>query len=308
MGGGEDLERIAIRSEDGELEAEFVPGANMLCCSLRHRGAELLHAGHGLDAYERHGKTMGIPLLHPWANRLTGPRYAAAGKQVQLPAAGGRYATDPNGLPIHGALPGLMRWQPEAPSGGDRIRARLEWSSPPLLELFPFAHELAFEAHAGSSRLTIETTLRATGTDAVPVSFGYHPYLVVPGAHRQDWRVGLGAERRLILDEHMIPTGAREPIAQREFTLGDQSWDDGLDGLTSPPEFSVWGGDHRLAVTFDEGYAFAQVFAPPGQDFICFEPMTAATDALNSGDGLIVVAPGAEHGAAFTVTASSRWI
>ncbi len=172
MGGGEGLERVAIRSADGELEAEFMPGANMLCCSMRHRGVELLYAGHGLDAYLQHGKTMGIPLLHPWANRLTGPRYAAAGKQVQLPAADGRYATDPNGLPIHGALPGLMRWDPEALSGADRIRARLDWSSPPLLELFPFAHELVFVAHAGSARLMFETTLRATGADTVPVSFG----------------------------------------------------------------------------------------------------------------------------------------
>ncbi|MGP0047457.1 MAG: aldose 1-epimerase [Solirubrobacteraceae bacterium] len=302
--GGEGLERVAIRSADGELEAEFVPGANMLCCSMRHRGVELLYAGHGLDAYVQHGKTMGIPLLHPWANRLRGSRYAAAGKHVKLPAADGRYATDPNGLPIHGALPGLMRWDPEVPSGGDRIRARLDWSSPPLLELFPFAHELVFVAHAASARLTIETTLRATGADTVPVSFGYHPYLVVPHAPRQDWRVRLGAERRLILDAHMIPTGAREPVAEREFTLGDQRWDDGLDGLTSPPEFAVSGGDHRLAATFDEGFAFAQVFAPPGQDFICFEPMTAPTDALNSGDGLILVAPGGQHRATFTVTAS----
>ncbi len=114
----------------------------------------------------------------------------------------------------------------------------------------------------------------------------------------------LAAERRLILDAQMIPTGAREPIAEREFTLGDQSWDDGVDGLTSPPDFAVSGGGHRLAVSFDKGYAFAQVFAPPGRDFICFEPMTAATDALNSGDGLILVAPGGEHRATFTVTAS----
>jgi aldose 1-epimerase len=57
-----------------------------------------------------------------------------------------------------------------------------------------------------------------------------------------------------------------------------------------------------MTVTFRAGYEFAQVFAPAGTEFICFEPMTAATDALNSGDGLRIVAPGAEHRAMFNVT------
>jgi aldose 1-epimerase len=46
------------------------------------------------------------------------------------------------------------------------------------------------------------------------------------------------------------------------------------------------------------------VYAPPGRNFICFEPMTAPTDALRSGTGLTVLAPGDSYRAAveFTVT------
>jgi aldose 1-epimerase len=36
----------------------------------------------------------------------------------------------------------------------------------------------------------------------------------------------------------------------------------------------------------------AQVYAPPEEQFTCFEPMTAPTDALVSGRGLRAVAPG----------------
>ena len=39
----------------------------------------------------------------------------------------------------------------------------------------------------------------------------------------------------------------------------------------------------------------------PGQEFICFEPMTAPTNALNSGDGLTVIAPGESYRAAFRI-------
>jgi galactose mutarotase-like enzyme len=46
------------------------------------------------------------------------------------------------------------------------------------------------------------------------------------------------------------------------------------------------------------------VFAPPGEEVVCFEPMTAPTNALESGDGLREVAPGESFEAVFTVRAS----
>ena len=58
----------------------------------------------------------------------------------------------------------------------------------------------------------------------------------------------------------------------------------------------------RITVTFLEGYPFAQVYAPPGQDLICFEPMTAPGNALISHDGLRLVPPGEPFTAAFRIT------
>jgi aldose 1-epimerase len=99
----------------------------------------------------------------------------------------------------------------------------------------------------------------------------------------------------------MIPTGEREPLAERQFVLGDQSWDDGLDGLDDRPQFVVSDERQTVTMSFEEGFAFAQVYAPPGHDYICFEPMTAPTDALNSGRDLTVVAPGDEYRSRFAV-------
>jgi aldose 1-epimerase len=299
------FQTVAIRSADGRAEARFVPEANMLGCSLRHGEDELLDHGQGVRAYAERGKTMGIPLLHPWANRLAAPEYSVAGRKVRLPEPQGRFALDPNGLPIHGALPRLLRWEVDEQRGADRIRARLDWSSEALLELFPFVHELTLDAKVDEGALTLATTLRATGEDAVPVSFGYHPYLTLPGSHRQDWQVRLGASRRQVLDAQMIPTGTSEPIGERSFKLDDRSLDDGLEGLDDPPGFEVSAAGRGLAVTFDEGYSHGQVYAPPGHDFICFEPMTAPANALRSGDGLTLVSPGHEHRAAFTIAVTN---
>jgi aldose 1-epimerase len=290
---------------DGDTVAEFVPAANMVCGSLRVGGAQLLDLGHGLQAYAQDGKTMGIPLLYPWANRLGRGGYEAAGKRVTLPAPDGRYPVDPGGLPIHGGLPGDLVWTASQP-GPDRLRARLSWDGPALLELFPFEHELEFEAVVSNGALSIATTVLATGPDPVPVSFGFHPYLRLPAGQRETWHVELGAAQRLELDDRMIPTGKRRPLAPRSFELADSSWDDGLAELDDPPVFTAAAGGRRLSLTFDEGFDWAQVYAPPGHDFICFEPMTAPTDALNRGEGLTVLTPGQRHRTRFTVMLSTR--
>jgi galactose mutarotase-like enzyme len=43
------------------------------------------------------------------------------------------------------------------------------------------------------------------------------------------------------------------------------------------------------------------VFSPPGAPFVCFEPMTAPTNALRSGGGLRQVAPGGRATAVFAI-------
>src|SRR5205823_9723325 len=142
----------------------------------------------------------------------------------------------------------------------DAIEARLAWTSPELLELFPYAHEARLRVAVSDGELTIATTVRASERDAVPVSFGYHPYLRIPEAPRETWDVELGASRRLVLDERSIPTGEREPVAERRLTLGQTSWDDAFDDLAVPAQFTVAGGEAKLTVTFRAGYDFAQVF------------------------------------------------
>jgi aldose 1-epimerase len=114
--------------------------------------------------------------------------------------------------------------------------------------------------------------------------------------------VQLPAMRRLVLDERQIPAGhERSESAAQDFQLGALDFDDGFDALAEDAAFAVSDGDARLGLAFLGGYRFAQVYAPPQRQFICFEPMTAPANALRSGDGLTVLEPGQSASARFAV-------
>ena len=62
----------------------------------------------------------------------------------------------------------------------------------------------------------------------------------------------------------------------------------------------------RIELEFLEGYPYAQAFSPSGENFICFEPMAAQTNALVSGIDLPVVVPGEEFRATFCISVAEE--
>lgn len=285
----------------GRLEAEFAPGLGMAGVSFRQHGEELLDRRAGLLAYARTGAVMGVPLLYPWANRLAANDYTLDGRHVRLPPGPPLVRCEDHGLPIHGLLHASPHWRVTV-RDERRIAARLDFGAHrELLAAFPFPHVLEMEAWLSPERLRIATTIRPTSSTAVPVAFGFHPYLRLPDVPRAAWQVTLPPRRHLELDERGIPTGAGERRAGTRFELGDRHFDDGYDGLASPSSFSVAGGGRTLTVELEAGYPAAQVFSPPGEPFICFEPMTAPANGLRSGGGLRRVAPGDAFTAAFSI-------
>src|SRR3954453_10160 len=280
----------------GALEATFVPQVGMVSASLRHAGEELLARPAGLPDYAADGTVLGIPFLHPWANRLSAERYQAAGQTVRLPAGLPR---EEHGLAIHGLRPAAWAAR-SAGACGDRatLDAELDFDGHAA---FPFPHRIEQRVTLDPAALRIDTTLRATRGVPVPVAFGFHPYLALPGDERGEWSLTLPTRRRLLADARLIPTGEGVVEYAERRPLADRTFDDGYDELGERPFFTVAGGGRAVTVTFLAGYPVAQVFAPAGGDYVCFEPMTAPTNALVTGRGLRLVAPGATFTAAFEI-------
>jgi aldose 1-epimerase len=290
----------AVRLASDELQATFLPNLGMTGISLRYRDTEYLATPGGLPAL-RSGKTLGLPLLAPWANRLASRRYRAAGVTVDL--TGLPLTTDGKGLPIHGLLVGQPGWHVDRLSTR-RDTAMAHASIDVDARAFPFPHRIELTVRAQDARLEVDTTIIPTGRRAVPVAFGWHPYLQLRSAPRRDWLLRLPTRDHLALDPRGIPTGVSsrepaefDPVARRTF--------DDLYRL---------GRNRRLAIVAEDGatvalhcgvnYPYGQVWVPGGRPFAALEPMTAPTNALAHGRTPLVPR-GASFMARFALEVSS---
>ena len=166
----------------GDLQAVFLPDHGMLGASLRYKGVEILRRVEDLEAAAVKGSSAGIPLLHPWANRLSETRYRVLGKEVVLDVSSPLLHLDEHGLPMHGVPWSLLSWE-VTEARQDFLGARLEWYSSDLLAVFPFRHRLDLAAFLQPDSLTLETTLVAGSETPVPVSFGFHPTSAFQSLH-----------------------------------------------------------------------------------------------------------------------------
>jgi aldose 1-epimerase len=83
-----------------------------------------------------------------------------------------------------------------------------------------------------------------------------------------------------------LPTGERKPLEFADpLPLEGVQLDDVFSNLVRGPDgraqFWVEGKKERITVSYGPKYPVAVVYAPPGREFICFEPMAAITNAFS---------------------------
>lgn len=212
---------------------------------------------------------------------------------------------DQNGIPIHGLLTSSPFWEVidvGADANSAYVTSRLEfWKHPDLMANWPFAHdyEMTYRLAAGILEVSVAMTNRST--DPMPVAIGFHPYFQLPGVPIGDAVAHIPVRRRVDTDSRLLATGETTPVAFEErVSLRDRHFDDGFTDLVAGEAFSVAGGGRKIEVTFGPRYTVAIVYAPPGQNYICFEPMSAVTNGIN-------LAYEGKYSALQTVAAGGQW-
>jgi aldose 1-epimerase len=306
QGEKEGFHTVELRDSETDLAATIAPGLGNNCFSLVVSGLDFLFSpAEPIEALIARKALFGVPFLSPWANRLDHDGYWANGARFLLNRDLNNIRSDQHGQPIHGLLL-FESWSVEdvrADATAAQVTSRFAFTAHPrLMAQFPFAHHLLMRHRVQDGRLHVSISVVSECLDPIPVSLGFHPYFTLPGTGRNDWTLHLAARKHLELNERSIPTGILHDVGGNgEIALATANLDDAYSDLSRDSVgyavFDVTSPRARLRVGFGPQFPVAVIYAPPSGNFVCIEPMAAATNALNNGkaglkDSVAHAAPG----------------
>jgi aldose 1-epimerase len=306
-----------LRDAERDTEVKVAPGVGNTATAMTVHGKPVLWSPYpSAGEWARHPGAMGgVPFLWPWANRIDGLSYWVNGKKYAINPELGNVRVGPVPTPIHGLLLSASQWKvvrAEATQAEAVVESRIElWREPEMMAQFPFANAVTLGYRLKDGALEVDTVVENLSSEPMPVSLGFHPYFQVNDAPRDEWKLRLPAREKYVLNERVIPTGqmVANPYADPQ-PLKGVVLDDVFGSLVRDADgwarFRLEGVKESVTVEYGGTYPVAVVWAPPGRKFICFEPMSAPTNAFNAAhDGwfkdLPMVQPGGTWKGVFRV-------
>jgi aldose 1-epimerase len=251
-------------------------------------------------------------LLMPWPNRIRDGRYIFEGAQQQLALS------EPK---THNAIHGLVRWSAWHVVSHSESRIELGLRLP-AQSGYGWTLDLGVVYELGEDGLTVAQRATNRSSTNAPFASGAHPYLTIDDGNGVDaWTLDSPAGTRILADERSLPTGS-EPVegTPYDFRRGRPLAGIGMDtcfadlardadGIATTTLSGTGPGGEPRAVELwqDARHPWLMVYTAdnrtPARTAIAIEPMTAAVDAFNSGEGLVVLAPGETFSATWGIRA-----
>jgi aldose 1-epimerase len=286
------MEVLVLRDARAKTEVKIAPKIGNNAYSMKVNGKDLLFFPYSkLSEWLAKPGMAGNPYLAPWANRIEGESYWVGGKQYLLNAGLGNFRKDGNGLPIHGLIVYAKDWEVVSLKSNDAngavaVSRLVHHRDAGRAAQFPFAHTTEMTYRLKGGVLEVETSIANESSQAMPIMVGYHTYYQVPGVPRDQWKVHVAAREHVVLGPKLTPTGETKPVAVPDpMSLAGTQLDDVFTGLAKGADgwtpFWVEGGGKRVTVEYGPKYTVSVIYAPPGREFICFEPMTGVTNQFN---------------------------
>ncbi|MFL6415306.1 MAG: aldose 1-epimerase [Bryobacteraceae bacterium] len=275
-------EQVSVLPSYGNRAYEFkVHGNNLLYNPFPDAAALNQDRTRGLN---------GIPFLAPWANRIGGGGFWANGKHYLFNDGFDNLRISPDKVAMHGLMISSRYWEVEEVAADDQsahVTSHLVfWKYPELMVNWPFAHEyrMTYRLHEGVLEVRTEVTNKSS--EPMPITLGFHPYFNLPQIPRSEASIRIPARKHVETDAKLLATGELTPNQlPQEISLRDHTFDDGFTDLIRDENghavFSFEAGAKKIQVIYGPRYQVGLVYAPPRRDFVCFEPMTAITNALN---------------------------
>jgi aldose 1-epimerase len=237
-------------------------------------------------------------ILMPWPNRIAEGTYEHAGDTHELTL---------DEAELGHAIHGLVRWVEwrVAERSADRALFRHRLAARPG---YPFPLDLEVEYRVSASGLSVRFAALNIGGAPCPFGAGAHPYFGFAGTRVDALELHVPAGRWLQVDARSVPLSWRSvegsPLDfRRPRPIGPALLDHAFTALERDgggiARVSLRRGAESVVVWLDRSFDFVQVFTGdtlPDRARRRFgaaiEPMSCAPNAFNTGQGMLVLAPG----------------
>jgi aldose 1-epimerase len=256
------------------------------------RGRSLLD-GYAEDQMCKSGRGQ---VLMPWPNRIDGGAYEFDGQAYQLPLTEAKAGN---------AIHGLVRWTAWTVRERAPEQVAMEHTLHPQPG-YPFTLRLSVEYVLDEAGLSVRTTVRNPGDQALPFGAGAHPYLTLGTETIDALTLRVPAHTVLSSDERGIPTGSG-PVdgSEHDFRAPRVIGQTQLDHCFADLERDADGRARAMLTQAGAGaelwagerYRYLMVFTgDPLPDVdrraVAIEPMTCPPNAFRTGEDLIRLGPG----------------
>jgi galactose mutarotase-like enzyme len=260
-------ESITLQREHAEVR--IAPQRGAIVTSFRVRNRELLYLDQATFNDRSKNVRGGIPLLFPSPGKLENDRWQCAGRSGEMKQ--------------HGFARNLS-WRVDGAIDASRVTLAIE-ASDETLPMYPWRFSARVTYSLEAAALVIRFVIANRDTAPMPFALGLHPYFIV--------------DDKALANVTTQATQSFDNVAKRVVPFAGFDFTNGevdmhlLDHGKSSASLRV--GTDSINIECSPEFRRWVIWSVPGKEFICLEPWTAPGNALNTGEGVIVLQPDEER-------------
>lgn len=280
------MEIVHIKSPDGTAYFEVTPAFGGMLTQLNWAGNVIKipfenQFANGENPYHPSA------LLSPWVNRVRNGNYSFEGRNYQLPI---------NEPYLGNAIHGLLARKPfDISLEASKATLTHQYDAEEKAYPFPFEMQLTYSFSADNS-FQLQFQAKNTGSGNMPFACGWHPYFRLTEGNLANWSIRFDSLSKFHSDSQMIPLREENYDASAGVNLGEDVLDNVFRLKSKDKHITqLYNKSKKESLYFEQSsidFPFLVVFAPENSNCVAIEPMSANTDAFNTGDGLRILAPG----------------
>lgn len=273
-------ETYILTDQSASSRLEVVPERGNIITSWSLQGQEILY----LDAERFSNPSLsvrgGIPILFPICGNLPNNTYSCNGEQYTLKQHG--FARD-------------LPWKVTDQVTNGLVALTLVLNSNEQTRaVYPFDFQLAFTYQLKGNTLEIQQRYTNHSSEPMPFSSGLHPYFFTSDKSQLKFEIPASQYQDQITKE-VHPFSGSFDLSRDEIDVAFRQVNGSCASVTDI------GRRLKITLTYSDLYSTLVFWTVKGKDYYCLEPWSAPRNAINTGEHLTQLAPGASYQASVTL-------